>query len=999
MCKHLQVLEKTELLTQRYLALLPHVNHGPEEIIAITFTRKATAEMRRRIMAALKSANEDEPDEPHKKITWQLAKKAMQRDAQQQWNLLKNPNRLRVFTLDSLARYICQQLPIAAESIANFDVTERAETLFEGAINQFFNYCITDTTLQKNLQTLLLHLDNRPAYLRKLLIQLLYKREQWLPHIIANTHDTQLIKQQLEKVLHNIHNEAINQLNEYLPHDMQQKIVGYLVQAAETLQHEQQSHTLCNLLNNRELTTNLAKQHELWQIIIPCLTTKDGKWRKTVDKRLGFAKGSELKQQYCTLLTELSNNTPLLNHLNYLMTCPPSALQQNQWHLLKTLFSLLPILAACCQLVFQEKKCIDFTEMNIRALNALGSANNPSDIALKLDYKINHLLIDEFQDTSINQFRFIELLIAGWQPGDMRSLFLVGDPMQSIYRFREADVSLFLRAKNHGMADIKLTSLTLTQNFRSEQPIIKWINHFFSQLFPINSDANTGAIHYNTAHSNKLNTGGDVNLHPLCNNNAEQQATYIINLIQNYQAKNSRANIAILVRSRRHLYHIMQQCQYHDINVEAIDIKPLNNCVEIIDLFTLTSALLHRHDNVAWMALLRSPYCGLLLKDIYYIVNHNSAWSIWKNLIKFQDIHELSDDARARLPFIVNTLHHIFAIRGSMPTHRLVQLAWQQLNVASNYSEEQIQNCSVFFDCLMSMQTNNEPIVAEAIHERLATLFHKPSKQQSISVKLLTIHKSKGLEFDHVILPELNRKTQADSPELLLWSERINTDGRAEFLMAPIKHSAEKSEPIYQYIAAAHKQKNLHETQRLFYVAATRAIKSLDLVFSINYNENAKQQFSPPSKSSFAGMLWSQLKDDITHSAKHTTFDDGNIDDKIDSTFIRYKTSSFKQANPNNRILFENKNAAIDIEYANETTIGTITHQIFDYLATLSAQAQNSLNLDALLTTYHNQLYHTDIDVNKIPFAIETIALCVKNILSDPRGRWIFSQRPQTVLQ
>ncbi len=103
----------------------------------------------------------------------------------------------------------------------------------------------------------------------------------------------------------------------------------------------------------------------------------------------------------------------------------------------------------------------------------------PEDLALALGQRIRHILVDEFQDTSYTQFELLEKLTAGWEPGDGRTLFLVGDPMQSIYRFRQADVSLFLKARLEGIGAIRLEPLTLSVNFRSRPEIVEWVNRTF----------------------------------------------------------------------------------------------------------------------------------------------------------------------------------------------------------------------------------------------------------------------------------------------------------------------------------------------------------------------------------------------------------------------------------------------------------------------------------------------------------------------------------------
>ncbi len=142
------------------------------------------------------------------------------------------------------------------------------------------------------------------------------------------------------------------------------------------------------------------------------------------------------------------------------------------------------ILIAQLKVTFQQHGKIDYIENAQAALIALGDDEHPTDLTLSLDYQIKHILIDEFQDTSNSQFSLIEKLIAGWEPNDGRTLFLVGDPMQSIYRFREAEVGLFIRAKTKGIGHLSLTPLTLSVNFRSTPTIVNWINQAFINIFP-----------------------------------------------------------------------------------------------------------------------------------------------------------------------------------------------------------------------------------------------------------------------------------------------------------------------------------------------------------------------------------------------------------------------------------------------------------------------------------------------------------------------------------
>src|SRR5690606_390298 len=144
------------------------------------------------------------------------------------------------------------------------------------------------------------------------------------------------------------------------------------------------------------------------------------------------------------------------------------------------------------------------TETSLAALRALGGEGEPTDLALRLDYRIRHILVDEFQDTSSMQFHLIEKLVAGWEPGDGRTLFIVGDGMQSCYGFRNANVGLFLRARDQGIGPVRLQALKLRVNFRSDSSVVNWVNAVFSAAFPPVDDIARGGVCYSASESSQL---------------------------------------------------------------------------------------------------------------------------------------------------------------------------------------------------------------------------------------------------------------------------------------------------------------------------------------------------------------------------------------------------------------------------------------------------------------------------------------------------------------
>ena len=210
-------------------------------------------------------------------------------------------------------------------------------------------------------------------------------------------------------------------------------------------------------------------------------------------------------------------------------------------------------------------------------------------------------------------------------PGDGRTLFAVGDPMQSIYRFREAEVGLFLKARAEGIGSVALEPLALSANFRSQAGIVDWVNGAFAQLMPGAEDIGAGAVAYTaSAPVHARLAGVAVQVHPRVDGGAGSEAETVTQIVAGIAA-GAPGSVAILVRGRSHLREIVPRLKAAGIAYRAMEIDRLDDRPVVQDLLALTRALAHRGDRVAWLALLRAPWCGLALADLHALAGSDAS--------------------------------------------------------------------------------------------------------------------------------------------------------------------------------------------------------------------------------------------------------------------------------------------------------------------------------------------------------------------------------------
>lgn len=827
---------KTGLLTQRFLVLLAHALEAPEECLAITFTRKAASEMKDRVLDALLRARDpNPPSEFYERKTWELARKVGDRDRALGWDLLNNPNRLKIQTIDALCLSITRQMPIVSQLGSPPQIIEDASLLYQMAARQLLESLESNDPWSSSMSTLLEHLDNNLALAEQLLADMLPHRDQWLPYI-GHALSQKEARAVLESSLRGVVQEALIALVKSIPVALE-GIEDLAQYAAEHLERLNKDSSIRACKGLKRWPSSDLDDLPIWKGLSELLLTQELAFRKTITEQQGFPAPSRtkdkadkawhqtMKTRMLACLASLQEYPIFLENLKRLCECPSIHYNEKQWEIIKALVQLLPVLTAELSLVFQEHAEVDFVEVSLSALKALGEWDTPTDLALGLDYKIRHILIDEFQDTSLTQFRLLEQLTAGWQPNDGRTLFLVGDPMQSIYRFRQAEVGLFIRSKQNGVGALSLKSLTLTTNFRSDPVIVTWSNQMFGRLFPMEDDIASSAIRFSPSQAARLQT----NTAKACIESVteESEASKVVEIIQSTLQIETDPSIALLVRSRSHLQTILPALRQAGIEYQGVQLEWLSDHPVVQDLLGLTRALIHLGDRIAWLTLLRSPYCAFSLADLWAIANQAPHFPIWYTLASEQILSTLSEQGKQRVKTMVPILSQALNQYKRLPLRAWVMETWLSLGgTIALQDDNSLQDAEAFF-AILDEENKYDFYEVGVLERRLRSLFAKPNPTRACAVQVMTIHKAKGLEFDTVIVPGVGRKSLAQSSRLLLWEARAGLLQESYLIVAPIQSVGASQDPIYCYLKKQEEYRANHERMRLWYVAATRARRCL----------------------------------------------------------------------------------------------------------------------------------------------------------------------------
>ena len=499
--------------------------------------------------------------------------------------------------------------------------------------------------------------------------------------------------------------------------------------------------------------------------------------------------------------------------------------------------------------IYAERKAargwLDFDDLITRAKALLTDRSVAAWVLFRLDGGIDHILVDEAQDTSPDQWRVIELLTAEFTAGqgsgkDLRTLFVVGDKKQSIYSFQGADVAAFDEKKlgfeaKFRAANQPFQSLALEYSFRSSPAILSVVDATFGDRFP-------EALGDQVLHrAFKPDLPGRVDLWPVVEpetkekdgnwqdpvdlispehhhtRSAEQIADEIDRMIrsgvqivaQDGTRPVHAGDFLILVQSRSTLFSaIIQACKARDLPIAGADRLKLGGEMAVKDLTALLSFLATPEDDLSLAAVLRSPLFGWSEAQLFDLA-HGRPGYLWEALRSQTDLHPRTIDILTDLRNLSDFARPFELIERVLTRHqgrpRLITRLGAEaedgvdelLNQALAYEQQSVPSLTGFLAWLGADEVEVK----------------RQADSQGRRIRVMTVHGAKGLESEIVILPDTVDRKPRDHDHFLLTDDGV-----------PVwKPSKDNGTALINAIRDVRDAQEHEENLRLLYVALTRA--------------------------------------------------------------------------------------------------------------------------------------------------------------------------------
>jgi ATP-dependent helicase/nuclease subunit A len=849
---------KTWLLVTRIIRLLL-AGAQPDSILAVTFTRKAAGEMEQRVMERLHELMCVEPGQLDKLLEQAgiAPETGVRHRARQLYEqLLFNPWQLRCTTFHAFCQELLQRFPLEAGIAPGFEIGESTGLLEQAARDALLAATIKqpDSPAARALDNLVEGCDSLHSA-QSALRSFLAQRSDWWAWTQDAREPLSFANRKLAAFL------AIDPGSDPLagfPNDGQQ---ARIAEYATLLQRNNTKPAAAAARSLGEALNAAVQPAAFLSAITPAFLTQAGTPRVLKESAAQRKRmGADAEQRMLALHAEV---------VAELLALIDARARHLSWHTTTAWYTAGSALLEHFQRLKREQRVLDFADLEWLACELLNRSEHASWVQYKLDARIDHLLVDEFQDTNPTQWHLLLPLLQELAAGNderERSVFLVGDKKQSIYRFRRANAALLDEASDWLETDMQAQRYPLDASRRSAGAIMDCVNAVFSQppleerladfkphtthlpdmfglveLLPLQVDAD------NSDNDTTADTSPELRNPLLAPRIVEEDARYAAEgrmLAQQIQSLMSSqtpvlkdgtvralnyGDIMILLRQRTHADAYETALRDAGIPCLAASKGLLLENLEVRDLVALLNILISPHDNLALAQVLRAPLFGLSSEQLIPLAdNSEGRW--------YLQLGQLAGQGQSPYLEAHSRLEHWRTLAGRIPVHDLLDRIFHEGEVVQRYEAafpaallpRVRASLTRFIELALEIDNGRYPSLPRFL-DQLRRLRQSdqdqpdesaPDDSSSERVRLLTIHGAKGLEAAVVFLADTAVSTRDRSAHSAVVDWPRDSDRPALMLLAANQATRDTA------TAALLEQQgsdSLREDANLLYVALTRA--------------------------------------------------------------------------------------------------------------------------------------------------------------------------------
>jgi ATP-dependent helicase/nuclease subunit A len=520
----------------------------------------------------------------------------------------------------------------------------------------------------------------------------------------------------------------------------------------------------------------------------------------------------------------------------------------------------------------RERSVLDFSDLQLRVRDLL---RNHPDVRQQYQQRFKFIMVDEFQDTNALQKEIVWML-AGRQVGEAERLsdpptpalphshtgllFIVGDIKQGIYRFRGADVSVFNATAEEFKRDPQCRVLELNKNFRTQSSLVEFFNQVFAH--PAVMGGSEGKALYEAAYAPMEAHRADASPAPpvefLLVKKSEdeddersaaelrqaeahaiaQRITELVNEGVNY------GDIALLFAAMTDVAIYENALREHSIPYYIVAGSGLYRQQEVKDVLNFLSVLENVHDEIALIGVLRSPFFAVSDETLYWLCHPPRARSLYDKMLRFvqndgvadchaerseASRHHITAEERDKLRRAAQLIAALRAVKNRLRLSQLMNLMLERTGftailLTQFMGEQKASNVRKLVDIARAFERKGNftlqdfiAHLAEFVNVAQRESEAATQEEESNVVKLLTVHRAKGLEWSTVIVPDLARQRRGGGGTVLMhprygFAAQVEND-EGKPTLPSMGHVMRREENCME----------VAEHRRLLYVAATRA--------------------------------------------------------------------------------------------------------------------------------------------------------------------------------